>query len=252
MITVHRKTVWIWTDECKQYVKVYDDAYNYEGEISRACGASAAQTATEQSQSAFMTQVMQQSATTFGAANSVFQGLMSTFAPIVAAGPSQQGFSPAELSNLNSQAITQTGQAYKNAKAAVGNAEAATGGGNQALPNGASVGADINLASSAANQTASELGQIGEQNYATGRQNYQNAVQGEENAPGVFNAATGAANAGTSSGEATATTANQIAQQNNSWMSAVSGALGSVAGAATGGFFKPGASVSGGGGVDQG
>ena len=235
---VYEKVVYEWTEERKQYVEVYSRFYDYSGPVALTCGASQEQKDTEQAQSDFMKQTMQQSQEVFGATNSVFQGLMKTFAPIVAAGPSQKGFSPQEESNLNSQAITQTGQAYKNAAAAVGNAQAAQGGGTMALPSGAQVGQNLQLASSAANQTSSELSQITENNYATGRQNYEQAVQGELAAPGVFNTSTGASNAGTSSGEATANTANQIAQQNNSWMSAVSGALGTIGGAAIGGFTK--------------
>jgi hypothetical protein len=48
----------------------------------------------------------------------------------------------------------------------------------------------------------------------------------------------GATNAATGAGNAAASTANQIASQNNSWMQLVSGALGGVAGAVTGGVSK--------------
>ena len=115
------------------------------------------------------TQMTQQAQEVFGNSSQVFNQLLSTFAPIVAAGPSQQGFSQQELANLNSQAITGVGQNYKNAKEAVGEAEAAQGGGNLALPSGAEVGTDLSLASSAANQTSAEESQITAANYQTGR-----------------------------------------------------------------------------------
>jgi hypothetical protein len=206
----------------------------FDGPVALCCGADPAQTQIAQQQSAAYTQMTQQASQVFGNSSAVFGDLMKTFAPTVAAGASQQGFSPAELSNLNSSAITQTGQAYRNAKSAVGEAQAAQGGGNVGdVSGGANVGTDLSVANSAASQTAGELNQIGEANYQTGRQNYDTAVQGLSNAPNVFNTATSMNNAATNSGNAAANTANQIAQENNSWVQAVTGALGSVAGAAT-------------------
>jgi len=217
-----------------KYIKIYEDAFMYEGEVELACGASSGQKAIGQQQSNFYNQVTTQAGSVFGNSSTVFQDLLNTFAPTVAAGPNQQGFSPTELSNLNSQAITQTGQAYRNAKAAVGDAESAQNGGNASLPGGGNLGVNAQLAESAANQTAGELSNITQQNYAVGRQNYDVAVQGLANAPSVFNTASGFDNAATGAGSAAANTQNQISQQNNSWISAVTGALGQVGGAAAG------------------
>ena len=219
-----------------KYVLDKSESFDYNGNIELMCGASSQQKSIANSQQSFMTQAQQQAGTVFGSASQVFNSLQSTFAPIVAAGPSQQGFSPQELSNLNSEAITQTGQEYKNAKEAVGNAQAAVGGGNVALPSGATSEENTQLAANAANQTASELGQITQANYAQGNANYNAAVAGEEALPGVYNASTSATGAATSAGTAAANTANQVAQENNSWVSALGGVLGSVAGAATGGL----------------
>lgn len=176
----------------------------------------------------------------FGNSSTVFNNLMSTFQPVVAAGPSQQGFSPTELSALNSQAITSVGQGYNNAKEALGDQLAGAGGGTSVLPGGVGIGVRDSLAENAANQTSSELNQITQADYATGRQNYLNAVQGEAAAPGVFGTSAGFAGEATGAGSSAANTANQIATQQNSWMQAVTGALGGVAGAATTGFFNNG------------
>lgn len=219
-----------------EYVLDNAEYFEYNGLVELVCGASAAQNSIEASQQNFYNQLTSQASTVFGAASSVFNSLVNTFSPTVQAGPNQQGFSQQELSALNSQAITNVGQGYKNAKAATGNAEAAVGGGNVYLPSGAQIGENTELAEGAANQTASELNQITQQNYAVGRQNYAQAVAGLANAPGVFNAADNAAGTATGAGSAASSTANQIAQENNSWMSAVSGALGGALGAATGGL----------------
>jgi hypothetical protein len=239
---------YIWDGE--QYVKVFEDSYDYSGPLALACGPTAAQSSILQGQQNFATQLQQQASSVYGNASTVFSGLLNTFMPTVEAGPNQQGFSPQELSNLNSEAITQTAQAYQNAKAALGNQISAEGGGNQVLPSGASIGANLGLAEAGANQEAGELANITEQNYAVGRQNYENAVQGLASAPGVFNPATSAAGAAVGAGSAAASTANTIAAQQNSWMQPVIGALSGVAGQFTGGLTNSlfNSSSSGGGG----
>jgi hypothetical protein len=230
------------------YIKTSEQWFDYTGPVALACGATAAQNQIGQSQQGFMTQLQTQGSSVFGDASSVFNNLMSTLTPTIQAGPNQQGFSPQELSNLNSEAITQTGQAYQNAKAAAGNQLSAEGGGNTALPSGTEVGENLQLAESGANQTASELQGITEQNYATGRQNYTQALQDAESAPNVFNSSTSAANAATGAGVAASNTANQIASQQNSWMQLVTGALGGVAGGLTGGLTNVLGGLGGGGG----
>lgn len=216
---------------------------NYSGELDLACGATAAQTAAQQQQASFTTQVQQQAGSIFGSDSAVFNDLMSTFQPTIAAGPSQEGFSAAEKSNLDSQAITNSGIAARNAKQSVGETIASEGGGNNAaLQSGVNTGIDLSVANSAANNTANQLNTINEQDYQTGRQNYDTAVAGITAAPNAFNSATTAANATTSAGEASANTANQIATQNNSWIQSVTGALGGIAGGiATGGMKNLGA-----------
>lgn len=214
--------------------------FEYDGEVALLCGASQQQKDAQVAQASFYTQATQQASQVFGAGSQVFQQLQSTFAPTVAAGPSQQGFSAAELSNLNSQAVTQGGIAARNAQQAAGEQIAAQGGGNiSGLTSGQNAGVKANIDISAAENTANNLSKISEANYTTGRQNYDTAVAGLEQAPGVFSTSTGATSAATSAGAASANTANEISSQNNSWVQAVTGALGGVAGSfASGGLTK--------------
>lgn len=208
------------------------------------CGASADQKAVGAAQSNFFTQATNTAQQVLGAASSVFKNLMSTFSPIVAAGPSQKGFSLAQESDLRSQAITQTGVAYKNARAATGEAEASQNGGNVVLPGGANIGRDVALANSAAAQTSGELSQIEEADYAQGNKNYEEAVSGMEAAPNVYGTAVSAENAATGAGKAASDTQNQITADNQSWMQAVSGALGGITGdVVTGGMSNLGKGV---------
>lgn len=201
------------------------------------CGATNAQNEQEQSTTQAYQTATNQAQQIFGASSTAFQDLMKSAQPVVAAGPSQLGFSQQELSNLNSSAITQTGIEAKNEKAALGNSEATaagTGGSGPVGPGGATVGANLSLAENAGNQTASELSQIQQQDYAVGRQNYQNAVGTVAGAPGVFGAATSATGAATGAGTlATTATENVASAQQGPWQLAA-GALGGIAGAALG------------------
>jgi hypothetical protein len=226
------------------YITTVTESFEYTGPIYKLCGATQQQTDIGNQQTAFYGTLQQQLATVFGNSSTVFNDLMNTYAPIVAAGPNQQGFSAAEDANLRSQAITGTGTAYEHDSQAVGENIAAQGGGNvPGLISGTNIGTNLSLAESAANQTSGELSQITEANYAQGRQNWLSATQGLAGAPSVFNPATGVASATNTAGENAANTANQIAQQNNSWINAVAGLGGAIGGAAINAGFNGGSST---------
>lgn len=210
--------------------------YDYTGPVDLCCGAPQGEKDLANQQSAFFNTLTQQAQSVFGNSSSVFRDLYSSFAPIVAAGPSQEGFSAPELSALQSQAITNTGQQYNNAKQAVGERIAAYGGGNIALPSGAAIGPQLSLAEAAANQTSSQLNNINIANWETGRQNWLNAASGLAGAPGVFNPASGYSGTAVSGGNAASNTWNNVAQSDNSWVNALIGAGAGIAGAAAGAY----------------
>jgi len=223
----------------RRYVTVSETAHEYTGRVALCCGATQGQKDVANQQLSAYQALQQQGQAVFGDSSSVFNDLRNSLGPIVAAGPGQEGFSPAEKSALQSQAITQTGQAYRNAKQAAGEAMAAQGGGNVGdVTGGSNTAINLGIANSAAQQTSNELNTIDQQDYAVGRQNYENAVQGLGSSTGVFNPATSAAEAATGSGTAAANTQNQIAEQDNSWVGAVAGALGNIGGVATGGLIR--------------
>jgi hypothetical protein len=213
------------------------EGFWYDGPIERACGASKQQGQIEQTQQSYYNTLINQAQTEFGNASQIFNDLTSSFEPILAQGPNQNGYSEAELANLNSQAITQTGQAYRNAAQAAGERTAAAGGGSQVLPSGAAAGINANIATAGAAQTASQLADIRNTSAALGRQNWLAAAGVLGGAPGVFGTSTGASNAATSGGNAAANTANQISQANSSWENLVGGVLGGVASGVTGGLM---------------
>ena len=225
------------------------ESFVYEGPIELACGPSSQQKQVFQEQNSAYQQAMQQAQQIFGNSSQIFQQLTSAFSPIVAAGPGQEGYTPAEKANLESQAITTTGQQYKNASQAAGERiSAAGGGGNALLPSGTTAAVQGNIATQGAAQTANQLADIRTQSANLGRQNWLSAAGILSGAPGVFNPSTSATSAGTGAGETAGTTANQITQANQSWMNLVAPILGGIAGVATGGLFK---GKSGGGNAGQ-
>jgi hypothetical protein len=243
---IYTKLEYHWSDTANKYVLDNSESIEYTGIVGLMCGASAGQKASASAASALSVQMAGQATAVFGASSAVYTALSNAYSPIVAAGPSQQGFSAQEASNLNSEAITQTGTEYKNDKEALGNAQAAQGGGNVALPSGTTTAADEQLAANAGNQTASELSQITQKNYDQGNANYNAAVAGEANLPNVYDAANSAGTAAVGASQNAGTQQNAVSQQNNSWMSLVGGALGDVAGVASAGLQASGSSgVSG-------
>jgi hypothetical protein len=197
--------------------------------------ATGAQNTIQAEDMATMQQYDQEQQQQYASQTALYAKVNSVLQPILAAGPSQTGFSTAESNALNAQAVEGTAENYAGAAKAVGENIAAEGGG-QGLPTGGQAQLKGEIATSAAGQESQQETQIEEANYQQGLENFQNAEQGElaiasgENPIGYANAATNAA--GVAGSEA-----NAIAQEDTSWENALIGAAGSVGeGWATGGF----------------
>lgn len=170
----------------------------------------------------------------------VLQTLNQSLSPIVTAGPSQAGFSPEELSNMNTQAINTTGAAARNATQAAQTSLAGQGGGGTS---GLASGIDKQIAgsikSAGAGQLAGEQNQITAANYSTGRDNYNKATAGLDTLAGLDNPL-GFANAAGSAGESAFSEADKISTEKNAESASVLGAIGSIGkdvlGFATGGI----------------
>lgn len=231
---IYRKLVLQWSEELGHYIKLYEDAYEYYGPVDRVCGPTAAQSQILGQQQGFASQVTSQAGAIFGNASTLFNSVMNSLVPTISAGPSQSGFSASEMAARNAGVVTAGSQAAANAKSAIGNANASQGGGNTGLTAGATTVAGANAAADIAQGTAGELNKVQQESYDVGRQEYSEAIKGAEGATEMFNPATSAASAGTESLNAAASNANTQAAQSQSWVNAAIGALGSVAGAATG------------------
>ena len=195
------------------------------------CGASSEQKELEKEQAAFYAQTTAQAAEVFGKANTVFGEISAATAPIVAAGPSQEGYSAEEKQVLNSKAISSTASSYDNLSKAL-NAKIAANGGGSSVSSGAELQQREQLGVSAANQLSNQELGITSASYDQGNKNYNTALTSLEGAPGVFNTTANVNNAATGAGSAASTSANNIANADNSWVSSVTGALGGMGSAA--------------------
>jgi hypothetical protein len=229
MSKVYTKIVWDMTT-----LKIKEEChYEYFGEFSLFCGPSGGEKAIAGEQSALFSQLTAQSQAVFGAGSQVFNQLMGTFSPLVAAGPGQYGFSAAEDAAMRSAAITGIGQGVKNAQQVAAEQAAAKGG---IIPSGAQAAQQAQIATAGGIATGQAETGITEAGYQQGRQNWATAVQGELGLPGVFSPATSAGSAASGAGQAAFGSQQQMAAQSDQWVGALGGVLGSLGGAAVKGL----------------
>jgi hypothetical protein len=205
------------------------------------CGGSVSgqETTAQAAQASLGKQLTEQAQTIMGNSSKVFQDLMGAFEPIVAAGPNQEGYSLAQLSEMKSQAITGTGVAARNAMTAVKQANAAAGGGNMSLPGGARIGAETATANYEAQKGAEQLTGIDLASKEQGLKNFIGAAGVLGGAPSVFGVANQAGQAATQAWGGAAQTAEDITKVQNQpgWGMGLLGAAASLGGAAlTGGM----------------
>lgn len=154
------------------------------------CGPSEQMTALADQEASFSKTLMADYGTRFGKQSEVLDRLNHALSPIMAAGSSQQGFSPEERAARNTRALDTTSANYQHAARAIGG-QLAGRGGDSGLESGIDQQIGGSLASDAARQLSDEQLAITDEDYATGRHNYEFAVGGEkalagELAPGQF------------------------------------------------------------------
>lgn len=164
-----------------------------------------------------------------GNQQSILSNINRSLTPIVNAGPSQEGYSPAEAAALNTEAINNAGGQAKNLEQIVNSSQAGKGGGGSSgLTSGIQQALNATAASSVANNLSSTQNQNLINNYNTGRQNYNAALAGEE---GVASQYSPTALAGTAGGVGSnafneASTINQQKQQGESEIAGLATSLG--------------------------
>jgi hypothetical protein len=200
------------------------------------CGSTGQQQQISDAQQQMYTTLTNAYNTTFGQDQAITSALTAQFQPILAAGPSQTGFSTGESTSLNTSAAENIAQNYAAAQKATAQVLAARGGGNTMLPSSVSANLLAQNTNLAAQQRSQAQNTIQQANYAQGYQNWQQAANVLGSTASLINPL-GYASSATGAGTAAATTANQIASQQNSVWNAAIGALGGVAGSAlTGGL----------------
>jgi hypothetical protein len=197
------------------------------------CGASPAQTQIQDEQLQAYTTAQQMTAQMYSAQQAIYAPMAKQFQSIFDKGPSQEGFSTEETNTLNAQAVQGTATNYSQAAKAVGEGMAAEGGGNDYTPSGGADQLKQEVANSAAGQESSQETQIKEADYNQGYAEW-GAAAGGLDAIAAGDNPLGYEGAATSAGGAAGTTANQIAEEDNSWINAALGAAGAIGGAASG------------------
>ena len=202
-------------------------------------GASSQETAISNAQQQMMTSLQNDYQTQFKGQQAILGQLQNAYGSILAAGPGQFGYTPAETAALRTQADTGTAQAYQSAKQAVGEQMAGVGGSNQYLASGTEAGINANLANSAAQQRANQQLGITIGGYQQGLNNFNQAasvlggVSAQMNPLGYAGAATSAGNSAFGSAD-TINKENLAAQQQEMSLlgGAASAALGGIPGIA--------------------
>jgi len=204
------------------------------------CGASQQQKDISNEENEFYQQLTQQYSTVFGQSQAITGALTSAFTPILAAGPSQTGFSPSEENALQTQNTQNVATNYAQAQKATAQVLAAQGGGggNPLLPSSVNANILAQNTNQAALQRAQGQNTITQANYAQGYQNWQQAAGVLSSTAGLLSPTSFGGMTNTAGGSAM-TGATQVANSANSPWNAAIGALGAVGGAALGNFGLP-------------
>jgi hypothetical protein len=219
------------------------EGYDYEGPLELCCGGGPSQSQQDiaSQQAAFFKTMQSSFQTTFAGQQNILAQLQSAWAPVLAAGPGQYGFTAKEDAALRTMSTAGVAQNYKFASQAAGESMAATGGGNTFLPSGAQAQLKSDMASAAAGEQSNLNLGITEAGYSTGRQNFLAAsremggVASQMNPQGYAGQATAAGNAAYGSAQTNQEMSN-AASPWNAVAGVLGGALSSGLGAFTGGI----------------
>ena len=204
-------------------------------------GPTSAQTANQEAQAAFYQKQIQAYDTAYANFKELQNTLKQQFAPILAAGPGQMGYTPEELANLRTQATEGTAAGYGAAQKALQQRLATLGGGTSNINMTGGPGSQLmaEIGTAAAQESSRENLGITASGYDLGRQMWQNAITGTSNLaagwnPNAFAGST--INAGSAAGNQ----ANTIAAQRNQMWGSILGAIGGIGGMAAGGWAQGG------------
>ena len=143
------------------------------------CGPSSAENSLQAQTQSFSKLLQDNYGTLFGKQQSVLDNINKSLSPIVAAGPSQRGFSGAETSALQTQAIENAGAANTAAQQAARTYGAGQGsGGGSGITSGITKQIQSAIASQQAGAESAQLNKINLEDFNQGNQNYWRAQGG--------------------------------------------------------------------------
>jgi len=194
-------------------------------------GPTSAQTELQQEEANFYKTQIQAYHQAYGQFSELQDVLKQQFAPILARGAGQMGYTPDELTTLRTQATEGTAANFAAAQRGLQQRIAAEGGGtsNVNLTGGPSQQIQAELASATAAESSRENLGITTSGYDLGRQMWGEAVKGTEGLAAGWNPNQFASST-VSAGNSAADEANQIAKLQNSAWGPVLSALGGIAG----------------------
>lgn len=201
------------------------------------CGPSKQQTQITDEQQNFFKTLTDQYSQIFGQNQAIVGSLTSAFTPILQAGPSQTGFAPGQVNALNTQATERTATDYAQAQKATAQMLAAKGGGDTFLPSSVQANLLANNANAAAKERATLQNQNTLLNYQQGYQNWNTAASVLGSTASLVNPTSYASQVSGAGQNASGSAAQMASEQYAPWGAAI-GALGGVAGLATGAFIQ--------------
>jgi hypothetical protein len=200
-------------------------------------GASKADKALAADQKSFMDTMHGETATAFAGQQDALNKVLGAWAPIIAGGPNQYGFSTAEEAQQRADIIN-TGQtaATNTVNAALLRDQQASGGAST-MPAGGREALTAQIAATGAQRTATELGREKEMGYQVGREQFKEAQAGvTEVAKVEAPAALGGVAVGAGEAAQKAQTAVDTANASSLGAKLLGGAISGITGAATGGL----------------
>lgn len=201
------------------------------------CGPSSEEKSLQSQTQSFSNILQSNYGTLFGKQQGVLDTINKSLSPIVAAGPSQRGFSGAETAALQTGAVSAAGGANTAAQQAARTYGAGQGsGGGSGLTSGITKQIQSAIASQQAGALGGELNKINLADFNQGNQNYWRAQGGMEALQAGYNPNAAASQAGQEAAESFQQ-ASKITQENNALGQDIAGFATAAAGSA-GDIFK--------------
>jgi hypothetical protein len=235
--------------ETMQWIPELEESYLYSGPLDLCLGgATSGEKGIAVDEETFLQNMQDEQQTQFQNEQTAQNQVQQAWAPIVAGGAYQYGFSTAEDQQLQGNIENAGAQATENTENAAQLRQQQATGGAGGGPAGGQAALDAQIAATGAQSTATNLGQEKEQGYSAGRQLFEQGTGAEEAVAGLSSPTSYANSANTAASTAMSGQEALDAANANSLLSkVVGGVVGAIPG--IGGSVAEG--MSGGGGASD-